>query len=38
MVQKKNFMVFKALFCLKYISNQDYLLQEEATAGVLLKE
>ena len=31
-------MVFGALFYLKYISNQDYLLQEEALAGVILEE
>ena len=38
MVEKKNFMVFRALFHLKYISNQDDLLPGEALAGVLLEE
>ena len=31
-------MVFRALFSLEYISNQDDLLQREALAGVLLEE
>ena len=31
-------MVFRALFSLEYISNQDDLLQGEALAGALLEE
>ena len=38
MSEKGNSMVFRALFYLKYISNQDGLLQEETLAGVLLEE
>ena len=38
MVEKKNVVVFRALFHLKYISNQDDLLPWEALAGVLLEE
>ena len=38
MVKKRNFMVFRALFCLKYISSQDDILQREALARVLLEE
>ena len=38
MAEKSSFMVFRALFYLKYISNQDDLLQGEALARVLLEE
>ena len=38
MAEKRNFMFFRALFYLKYISNQDDLLQGEALDGVLLEE
>ena len=38
MVEKRIFMALKALFYLKYISNQNDLLQGEALAGVLLEE
>ena len=38
MVEKSNFMIFRALFYLKHISNQDDLLQGKALAGVLLEE
>ena len=38
MVGKRNFIFFRALFHLKYISNQDDLLQGKALAGVLLEE
>ena len=38
MAEKRNFMVFRALFYLNYISSQDDLLQREALAGVLLEE
>ena len=40
MVNKRNFKVFRILFYLKDISNQDDILQEEkdALARVLLKE
>ena len=31
-------MVFRVLFCLKYISNQDGILLEEAVTKVLLEE
>ena len=37
MAKERNFMVFRALFYLKYMSNQD-ILQGEALAGVLLEE
>ena len=36
MVKKRNFMVFRALFCLKYISSKDDI--REALARVLLEE
>ena len=38
MAEKSSLMVFRALFYLKYISNQDDLLQGEALARVLLEE
>ena len=38
MVEKRIFMALRALFYLKYISNQNDLLQGEALAGVLLEE
>ena len=38
MVNKRNFMIFRVLLYLKYISNQDDILQEEALARVLLEE
>ena len=38
MAEKMNFMVFRALFYLKYSSNQDDIWQGEAPAGVLLEE
>ena len=38
MAEKRNFLVFRALFYMRYISNQNDLLQGEALAGVLLEE
>ena len=38
MVEKMDFIVFRSLIYLKYISNQDDLLQEEALSGALLQE
>ena len=38
MAEKRSFLVFRALFYMRYISNQNDLLQGEALAGVLLEE
>ena len=38
MIEKSNFMVYRALFYLKYISNQDDLLHGQALAGMSLEE
>ena len=38
MAEKQNFMVFRALLYLKYISNEDDILQGEILPGVLLEE
>ena len=38
MVEKMDFIVFRSLIYLRYISNQDDLIQEEALSGALLQE